>query len=97
MDMAINIASERDPRTDPRLGDSLHNGGIEWRVVGYVPSMGRIEVMEFKTGQFMGTIWPLPSFFRQWAQEAIEVNRGENVFSSDLLAIDRATRRVASE
>jgi len=94
--MAVNSSSERDPRTDPRAGDSLRSGEIEWRVVGYAASLERIEVMEFKDGQFMNTRWPLPTFFLQWAQNATIVNRSEDVIS-DLLAIDVATRRESIE
>lgn len=40
--MDINSSSERDPRIDPQAGDSLRNGEVEWRVVGYIPFLERI-------------------------------------------------------
>ncbi len=94
--MDINSSSERDPRIDPRAGDSLRNGEIEWQVVGYIPFLERIEVKEFKDGQFVKSRWPLPSFFRQWAQDATQVNRSENLVS-DLIGIDLATQRICDE
>jgi len=54
--MDINGSSERDPRIDPRAGDSLRNGEVEWRVVGYIPFLERIEVMEFKDGQYIHSV-----------------------------------------
>ena len=91
--MYLSSSSERDPRIDPQAGDSLRRGEIEWRVIGYISFLERIEVMEFKGGQFLKSRWPVPSFFRQWAEDATEVNRSEDL-SSDLLALDQATQSL---
>jgi hypothetical protein len=86
------MAAGRDPTIEPLSGDVLENGEIEWRVFGYIECLERIEVSEFRGGEFVRNLWPLPDVFRKWARNAIQLHRSEELENHDLRPIEAVTR-----